>query len=1299
MTDEEKPEKQQHRPKRKWLKRFGFIFTGLLLVFTVFHRPVLIGLIRFSAVRAAATQHLSLEFGLEGHPFSDLTFTNIRISPTDRSPIESISIEKVRAIYNLSDLLRHGSRDFIKNCEIKNATLIFKDIPDESGKPAKKSHLGEDMHQWFFPPVYLIGSASVENLNIVARDPDGDFVLKSADVHFDRHGPGSVRIAQMHIQHLKTWRNIEGTITMHGNDLVVENAKLTPDITVTKLVSSPAVKNGKLSSLTVQGDIFGGQLSGEFINTERSGRFDVDVHISASKAGLDGLRKFFDSQIPLEGEIDQVDIQGSGDPDSPPSWRGNATASTISPAGVGTFKLEHADAKLVLANGMATLDSSEFSGEINKATGEAHGQLPERLAGFRDMAIDGRFQISAPDLSKSISALTHGSIISEGHFSLRNHEFASELVATGKGINSEKFDVDLVDAKFTVTKSLAKKQPGSDFPADTNGRATTQFKGLRVNNYALDTGTVTLESQGGWLRFNGTDLAREKNTAVLHGAYHLPGDVTKWAATDFNFDFIISAPNAAAFNAEPDLNGLNGELEASGNILHRNDLYEGKIKISGTNLSSPDFKANSLNTDIAIEKSVADIHTFSLLIDAKNQINCTGRIGLSRPFDYAGNIQANMSDLAVFNPALDASGINDRIGGAMTINWQGSGQFSEIRHTGSGEIKLTSGKYGNFQPITAEVAGKYSPETADIPTIHVHVDKTDFVAGIDLHNTEIKIHDILLQQEKVKLLQGGITLPLDLRTPTNPDSLIPPTGRIFANLTSDEINLETLLLQPKKTSPLNGTMKFSVNADGTLDNLVANILLRGRNLQSKATPAVAPANLELDCDFRDNQFALHGTLQQPAISPLQINGTLPFSLKQFLKDKKLDEHSPLNLSVTLSKSPVTLIGQLIPDLRYIEGQMEIDAKATGTISKPELSGAVTLDLPAIRMRDPDAPAVNAFKASAEFSGNQLTIHNFGGNISGGPFDLTGKILFEKLTAPVLDLRLTSQNALLVRNETVTVRADSDIRIAGIFNAAHVSGTVGITKSKFFREVEILPIELPGRPAPKPPTETQTGFSLKPPFNNWTFDVAIKSKDPFLVRGNLTHGGARFDLKLVGTGGAPALDGMVRVENFVASLPFSRLNIDYGYVYFSPDNPFVPTLDIQGSSSLRDYNIRVFISGTPNDPVTVFTSEPPLPQEEIIALLGTGATSEELTGRSDVLAGRAAVLVIQKIYRKLFKQKKPEESESFLTRFELDPGTVDPRTGRQEVSARFKISDRFYLIGNIDQQGGVQGQVGYLFRFK
>ncbi len=143
----------------------------------------------------------------------------------------------------------------------------------------------------------------------------------------------------------------------------------------------------------------------------------------------------------------------------------------------------------------------------------------------------------------------------------------------------------------------------------------------------------------------------------------------------------------------------------------------------------------------------------------------------------------------------------------------------------------------------------------------------------------------------------------------------------------------------------------------------------------------------------------------------------------------------------------------------------------------------------------------------------------------------------------------------------------------------------------------------------------------------------------------------------------------------------------GYAYFFPDNPFMPKLDIQGTSSLRDYNIRVYITGTPSDPVTVLTSDPPLPQEQIVALLGTGATAQELTGkqrRPRRCARRSSSCRI--CITKFSSATRPGKKESFLTRFELNPGAIDPRTGRQEVSARFKATDQVYLVGQHRRAG-------------
>ena len=86
------------------------------------------------------------------------------------------------------------------------------------------------------------------------------------------------------------------------------------------------------------------------------------------------------------------------------------------------------------------------------------------------------------------------------------------------------------------------------------------------------------------------------------------------------------------------------------------------------------------------------------------------------------------------------------------------------------------------------------------------------------------------------------------------------------------------------------------------------------------------------------------------------------------------------------------------------------------------------------------------------------------------------------------------------------------------------------------------------------------------------------------------------------------------------LPFSRLEISSGFLYFDPSDPLNPKIDMHGKSVIRDYTMNVYIYGTSLAPEAIFTSEPPLAQEEIISLLATGTTREELTGNNNVLAG-------------------------------------------------------------------------------
>ena len=133
--------------------------------------------------------------------------------------------------------------------------------------------------------------------------------------------------------------------------------------------------------------------------------------------------------------------------------------------------------------------------------------------------------------------------------------------------------------------------------------------------------------------------------------------------------------------------------------------------------------------------------------------------------------------------------------------------------------------------------------------------------------------------------------------------------------------------------------------------------------------------------------------------------------------------------------------------------------------------------------------------------------------------------------------------------------------------------------------------------------------------------------------------------------------------------------------------------------IRDYTIHVYVYGTTLAPEAVFTSEPPLPQEEIISLLATGTTRQELTSGTNVVAGRAAMLLVQQLYRKVFKKGQATQSSSIFDRLDVDFGTVDPRTGQQQATARLKINDKFVVVGDLGVGGDYRGMLKYLIRFR
>src|SRR5213078_5067963 len=120
----ENDQEKKSQPKGKRRRRIWISIGIILALLVIFHRPILLGAIRWFAVHRAAKEHLKLSFRAEGNVFTTLTIRNLRVVPTGPAAIEIADAEYIHADYSLISLLR-GHADFLRSIETRNTRVVI----------------------------------------------------------------------------------------------------------------------------------------------------------------------------------------------------------------------------------------------------------------------------------------------------------------------------------------------------------------------------------------------------------------------------------------------------------------------------------------------------------------------------------------------------------------------------------------------------------------------------------------------------------------------------------------------------------------------------------------------------------------------------------------------------------------------------------------------------------------------------------------------------------------------------------------------------------------------------------------------------------------------------------------------------------------------------------------------------------------------------------------------------------------------------------------------------------------------
>jgi hypothetical protein len=1289
----ENDQKEVRRPGRIWHRVvIGLAVCAALLI--VFHRPILLAIGRQIVLRYAARENLKIDFRLDGNPFSHLTVRNIRAFPTGASAIESIDIDQLYVDYSLFGLAGHGLSHFLEDVELRSAQIVLNPARAPPHKPRPKQKLT-------LPSVFP-ERIRLTDVTLVIRNKPNDFVVEHLDLDLNPRSTGDVRIQRLQLPSGDSWSRISGQASYAGKNVLLRDLVLSEEEKIRLLNIDASRIDDKTLGFKLDCAIGGGQLSASAALTETGTSLNAKINVAAQKIATESLNKFlFLPEELLSGRIERLVVDGAGTIDVPRTWSGSGSLQ-ISNMDRPEIHFDTGVFEVSAEQGRAILRSADIVQDKNELHLRGTMELPSVIEDFGRTPATLEIAGTAPDLQRltiGTPVQLIGSAQFTGKIDIVNAKIEATLGATAEKIGFPDGTIEKLTCTLRASKSVARSDAKRPWFADLRTAMEFDLADIRYRDHVIDSAQGSLNGSDDILGLDRFSLRRNQNELSVRGRYKLPAEVGKAASQPAELDVALNAPELGDFWLAESQNRLSGPLQMNAQIEWKQETANGQFSISGSNLKMRDLVFRQLNTQCSISNNVVYLNDCRASLNDSDFLNATGKLNLRRPYRYNGKVSASVTNLSTLQPLLRTFGNQSELAGSVTLDWEGNGDAEISKSSGSLKFVLEKGRYGSTQALRANIDASYSPEGLDVPIIFFASGNTDFQAVAQAKGETLEITRIQLDQGPARFASGYVSFPLVWRNLGTNAATIPSSGKVFATIQSENLDLKKLFSDLGIKAGTSGTLNARLDAEGTIGDLNASLNLQMRDLRNDRWPKMEPAAFELNAQAVHDRLTVLGKLQQARIQPLELNADMPFDIPRIARARKLPDDTPITAKARLPRSSVNFVRQFVPALEQLDGNLGLDVDVSGTFGKPVFSGAGDMTVNVARFTNATLPALTNFSARLSFAQNALSLERFGGDLAGGPFTMSGRVTFPKLTEPTLDLQLKANSVLVARNDTLTARADADVTVKGPFATATVNGNVAMTNSHILKNIDLIPIGLPGRPAPEPPSERPQISLPDPPLRDWKFDVAIKTKDPVLIRGNLATGGAIADIKLTGTGLHPELQGMVRLENVEATLPFSRLEVSQGFLYFDPSDSMNPRLELRGTSVIRDYTVRVYVYGTMLAPEAIFTSEPPLPQEEIISLIATGATRQELSGRGNVLAGRAAMLLVQQLYRKVFKKGEPTQSNEFFNRLDLDVGAVDPRTGRQQVSARFKISDQFVLVGDVGVGGDYRGMLKYLIRFR
>jgi translocation and assembly module TamB len=360
----------------------------------------------------------------------------------------------------------------------------------------------------------------------------------------------------------------------------------------------------------------------------------------------------------------------------------------------------------------------------------------------------------------------------------------------------------------------------------------------------------------------------------------------------------------------------------------------------------------------------------------------------------------------------------------------------------------------------------------------------------------------------------------------------------------------------------------------------------------------------------EGRAGIDGRVSAGRGAEMTVSGSLPVAAGGALAVKLRG-----TLDAALANSVLSVGGQ------RVAGRIALDAGVTGNLAAPRAEGVATLT--AGSFTDPlQGIRLTNIEGRVTGRGDTLVVERLTAQTrNGGALRGDGRVALEPAAGFPGTIRLTAERAELVSSPLMTAVASLNLALTGpLARTPKVAGRIDLVS------VDVsVPDRLPATVQPLPEIRRvntphdirarldarsdrrakiaalgRKGRKAVPPFDA-TLDVAVNAPNRIFVRGRGIDAELGGSLRLTGSSRDPVATGDFEMRRGRLSVVGQRLDFTRGRLTFGGEIA-TPELDFIAETKAAEVTARIAVAGPANQPSFLLTSDPSLPQDEVLSRL-------------------------------------------------------------------------------------------------